>query len=528
MNTTRRTIIKSSLLTTSSFSLPIGIRTNAADDLYMSSKIDHDSVAKKLRAIALNKASELGSDYADVRFIYKRGMQVRLLNGFTCEESLGVAIRVLVQGYWGFCCTPIWSEESVHKAVQLAYSQARGNAQGPPREIDQSWYTAAGETGEWIMPIKVDPFKKNPYEFEDYIWGLFAFIQNFPKATVSYALGMSFSENNSWFGSTSGILQYQRTYATSGEAGFMLKYGSNPRFDVETLPISGVGYELFTDQDLYTQLRAGFDEALELSTLALEPVDVGRYHILLPGVGAASLLGSTLGAALELDRIVGVEANAGGTSYIQNPAEELGGFKIAVPSFNVDYNRDEAGAIGTRRWDDEGTPCSKGKLVEDGVIKKAFSDKEMKFHVQSLEQVAFGNSIASDFTIAPVIRPGNMTIKGQSLGTAGLRDLIREVDNGIYFRTSSAGLDFQMTSGMIVGDVYGIKRGRLISRILNAGCWFRSTEIWNNIEAIGSSQSQQRTAVTLYKGEPPSISSSSVTSPAILFKNATIIDTTRK
>lgn len=527
---TRRNIFKTSLITASSFLLPKGLKARSVDDLYGSGHINHSVLADRLRGIALEKAQSLGGDYADVRLLYKKELNIKLLNKFMLGESLSASVRVLVDGYWGFCCTPIWNESSVITAVELAYNQAKGNSQGPPREIDMSLYTAPGESGEWIMPIKTDPFTRSPYEFEDYIWGLFAFIQNFPGETTSYALSMDFEVNNVWFGSTNGARQFQRMFSTSGSAGFLFERSrfNKIRFDAETLQASGMGYELFTDQDLYTQLREGFEEALELSKLPVKPVDVGRFDMLVPGSGTAELLGRTIGAAVEMDRIMGVEANAGGTSYIQDPANELGRFKLGPSGLKIDYQRDEAGAMGTRKWDDEGSRCSKGTLVEDGVIRRAFSNKEMQVHVRSPEQVAPGNALVGHYTSAPFVSPANMIMAADATNARTIKEMIKDVEKGIYFRTASAGLDFQMISGMITGDIYEIKDGTLISRVTGGGCWFKTTELWNKIIAMGSTESQRRMGITFSKGIPVGSCAVSITAPAVLFTDSTLIDITRK
>ncbi len=528
MLSTRRDILKASSFAASSLILPRGIRAQSVGGLYEKSNTDHSLIAEKIRAVALNRAKEIGCDYADIRLLYRRSLKIMTANGFDHIETLGLAMRTLVNGYWGFCCAPIWSEESVLKAIDLAYGQAKGNSQGPAREIDISLYRETGESGEWIMPVKIDPFERNPYEFRDYIDGVLAFIRNFPIDTSRYQVGMDFVVNNVWFGATNGSMQFQRTYASSGKLGFMIMNGSRPEYTLETLPLSGMGYELFTDQDIYSTLREGFDELIELSELPVQPVEVGRYYTLIPGAGAANLLGRTLGAAVELDRIVGAEANAGGTSYIQNPAEELGSFKFGPSFLNVDYEREHSAGIGTRYWDDEGVRCSKGALVESGLVKKAFSDREMRAYISSSDQIATGNFIASDHSTAPSVRFANLVVRPNLSGSGSVKDMIKNIDRGVFFRSSNVGLDFQMKNGMITGDAYEVRNGRLTSRILGAGCWFNSTELWNNLELIGSDISQQRTAISAYKGEPASIASSSVISPAVLFKDAAIVDTTRK
>lgn len=528
MELSRRNVIKGAATAISLSAIPRSLRAAPIEELYHSDTVDHDGLAKKYRSLLLNEARRLKCDYADVRLSYKRDIKVRMINPFRINEMLGLSVRVLKNGYWGFCCTPIWSEKQALLAVSLAHNQAEGNSQGPVREVDLSRYTSEGEKGEWIMPIEVDPFKKNLYEFQDYYRGVQSFISQFPITTDNYGINMDFSVSEIWFGATNGAEQYQRLYSSGGSAGFRILTGSNARFDLETLPLSGKGFELFTGQDLYSQLRDGFDETLEYCKLPSQPVNIGRYTILLPGSGAAHLLGNTIGAAVELDRIMGVESNNGGTSFIQQPNDELGAFRIGPDTMRVDYDRSDPGAVGTRRWDDEGVVCSEGTLVSQGKIQKVFTDRELASALKSPQLEAAGNCIAPDPTIAPAVRPSNMVMANPNRSSVSVQDMIRDIDKGYFFRKSYSALDYQVINGMISGEIYEIVNGRLMSRVMGAGCWFKSTEIWNNVELVGPAGTQQRIAVGMEKGEPSSTDYFSVTAPAIVFKDAAIIDTTRK
>lgn len=526
---TRRNILRASIGAAIS-SLPFNSSRGGivANDLFNLNQVDHNELALRLRQIALDKAVSLGCDYADIRFIYQKDMKVDTFVGFTRQESLSVSVRVIVNGYTGFCITPLWDEMAIIQAVELAYNQAKGNAIGPDRDLDISSYTTRGESGDWLMPVEIDPFEKNPYEFEDYLSGLTAFVLKFPKDLEGGQCNMKFMSRECWFGSTNGSEQFQRLYQTSGNLGWRIRYGSQAGFSLRTLPPSGMGYELFTGQDLYSQLRAGFDEALPLCDLSFQPVDIGRFNIILPGYAVGSLLGYTIGAAIELDRIVGVEANGSGTSYIQMPETELGAFRVGSSSLNVTYDRSEQGSVGTRRWDDEGVASRDGSLIEQGVIMRAFADREMRSYVDREDQLASGNYLCSDPTIIPAVRMSNMRMTPAPNGYSSVMECIRDTEHGLFFRSINVGLDFQMISGILTGEVYEIKEGRLISRINDAGCWFKSTELWNNMTSVGGDASVFRAGVAVRKGEPSSEEFSNVSAPCAVFSDATVIDLSRR
>lgn len=524
MSITRRDYLKASVITVST----TGIRWDGTvNDLYNKSELDHDKLATIYRDVALNLAADLGSDYADVRLTYTKMFSPVGPYKFINSEFVITSIRVLVKGYWGYSCTSIWSEKSVIQAVHQAYDLAKAASKGPAREINLDLYKKPGESGSWIMPVRIDPFSLNPYELLDYRHGLYQFIYKMPRYKIeSPHVKMDFMVSDKWFGATNGSRQFQRIYRSSGSASFSILTGYGIGVDLETLPISGLGYELFVGQDLYGQLAEEYDKAIELAKVPIQPIEVGRYNVLLTGSGVGSLFGATLGPALELDRIIGAEANAGGTSFIAEP-DDIGTLKVGDTGFNVEYERSVDGSAGTRRWDDEGAVTTSGLLIENGIVKRAFSDREMMAYLKSENSAAAGNSICGDPTISPSVRISNLSIGSLDNSFSSIEELVKEMGDGIYFRRAGAAADFQLSTGLLSGDAYQVKNGKIVGRP-SGGWWFKTSEIWNNIIAMGSSKSVQRIGFSYKKGEPVSHSDCSISAPAMLFQDATIIDVTRK
>lgn len=525
MKLNRREALKSSILLASASAFAPSVRNLNAETLFESSKSDLAGKADKLRTLIIEHAKSLGCDFVDCRFTYLRDMSVQLLTRFTAEESLIMGVRILVNGYWGYCCTPEWDEKNALHIVRLAHQQALGNSKGPPREIDSSVFQQPDESGEWIMPVKHDPFERNPYEFMDYLWGAFHFISRFPDRTALYRLSMNFNSLENWYGSSNGAVQYQKMYLSSGNLGFELPQAYKARFDIE-LPKAGVGYELFTDKDHFSRLREGLDEARELSRIPPSPVDIGRFPIVLTGAGTGAVMSGSIASAVELDRILGYEANAGGTSYIQDPVSEAGSLKLGTSLLNIDSNRDEPGGAATRRWDDEGSTTVRDSIIRNGVLNKVLTDKEMSNMAPG--KTIGGNATSTDARFPIAVRPGNMVMRHDSSDTTRLSDLIGDIDKGLYFRSAGFGLDYQLIDGMITGEVFGINKGKLVSRLLGAGCMFKSTEIWKNLVRLGGTPTVVRTGAELPKGEPATSMAFSVTAPAAVLEEVAVIDITRK
>ena len=85
---------------------------------------------KALADIALNRAEILGATYADARVIDTRERLVSTRNGtvgnVASSESLGIGIRVIAGGAWGFAATDDLTPPSIEAAATRAIStQAR-------------------------------------------------------------------------------------------------------------------------------------------------------------------------------------------------------------------------------------------------------------------------------------------------------------------------------------------------------------------------------------------------------------------
>src|SRR5690606_31659789 len=94
---------------------------------------------------------------------------------------------------------------------------------------------------------------------------------------------------------------------------------------------AGVGWELYTGhQPLEEPLRRLVEELKEDAALPTMPVEVGRYDTVVDPLMMATLVDATLGRATQLDRALGYEANANGTSYLNDPVAMLGTYRVGA------------------------------------------------------------------------------------------------------------------------------------------------------------------------------------------------------
>ncbi len=117
---------------------------------------------KRMSDIALNAAKAKGATYADARI-------GRYLNQFiTAEEkrvsnivnteSVGIGIRVIANGTWGFAATSDISPDSIAKTAEQAVAVAKANSKFQTDPVILAPVTGVGEVS-WQTPIVKNAFE---------------------------------------------------------------------------------------------------------------------------------------------------------------------------------------------------------------------------------------------------------------------------------------------------------------------------------------------------------------------------------
>src|SRR5580700_11473433 len=113
-----------------------------------------------LEALDAATATQTRVAYADTRVMEIRDRQVSTKNGkaghVSSGVSMGLAIRVLADGCWGFAATDDLTREGVHAAAALALEIARAGTLAKKAGV-----TLAPEDkyeAEWVSPFRIDPF----------------------------------------------------------------------------------------------------------------------------------------------------------------------------------------------------------------------------------------------------------------------------------------------------------------------------------------------------------------------------------
>lgn len=539
-NYTRRTLIKAgtTLAALSSIVAPppplgamvrSGARISSVEPIF---SLFDDPNVKVLSDAALNAAREAGATYADIRLTHTFRRAIERY-GVWDSESMTLGVRTLVDGYWGFASSPIWTTDETVRLAKAAVENARVNTLGKSRIIELAPVTAS-TNGHWSTPIVNDPFVTSEDEIGDFIVGLLYFIQKLPNVT-SPRTRAEFVKQDKVFASTANQFVTQRLYQTAGVVSFGVKSenGRGKAVNIDTITPAGLGFEYWRDRPLRDEIVARHEEATNDLQLPLKPVDVGRYPLVFDAPSVAGFVNSTIGSATELDRAIGDEANAGGTSYITDPLAMLGTLKVGGQMLTISANRTEAAGAATVKWDDEGVTPGEFTLVKDGVLADMQTNREgagwlkEEYAKRNLPFASHGCAYAPEALYSPLTHCANLQMQPAETD-ATFETLIADMSNGLAIKRVGIDMDFQQMTGYGFGETFEIKNGKRVAEIANAGFLFRTQELWNALMAVGGTASRRRFGLSAIKGQPEQLGVRSVTAPPIAVKELSVIDTTRK
>lgn len=495
---------------------------------------------------AVDAARAAGAVYADARFTrttQERFNMTGSIFGSQFDRVVGVGVRALVNGYWGFAASAEWTVDDVTRLAREAVAQAKENAKGPPRTVELG--TLPVVKGRWATPITYDPFTQisleEKFDFIEY-WKYVAGQANLEFPFDGMGSLLSFTRHERVVATSEGSVVTQTLYETGGnfKVTTINVMGSGLPIDIEHIDFAGKGWELFLDAKLEDQFVTGREEAIVRAKARAQPITVGRYTLVCDGATMASIVDRTLGVATQLDRAMGYEANAGGTSFITDPLANVGQIQLAVPLITLTANRSAPTQLATVHWDDECVAPRDVELVKDGILMDFQTTREQAAWLAPYYQRR-GKPIASDGYAGAqsahyitMQQPPNFAL-APSTGTVQVTDLIANVNNGIFLEKGALGqMDAQARNGLLFGRMRKIKNGRLGPSIVGGVIQVHTQSFWQQVRAIGGVSTQGLYGApeggdTGFKGQPEQfLASHTITAPAALITDQAVINPARK
>lgn len=495
-----------------------------------------DPRLKPLVQRALDSARSAGAQHVDVRLTHTRIRRYRI-GSLPVEdaESITVGVRALIDGYWGFASGPVWSTDEMVRLGREASLQAKTNALGKPRVVDLAVAPLVRD-GHWTMPVVVDPFTVHPSQVSDMMDGVMVYAARQPYCRGGQ-MAAEFVMQEKAFGTSDGSYYTQRTYRSGGVCAVSYQDAQGRRGDggTDLLSPAGMGYELFNEAELRDDVDRILEDIRADLELPVKPIDVGRFDVVMSAHATAQLLDGTIGAATEVDRVFGYEANAGGTSYLNDPMAMLGTYSVGSSALSVQGNRNDPRGVATVAWDDEGVVPEAFPIVSNGVFVDLQTTREGAgwltdyYKTSGRPMRSHGCANAPAAIDAPMSHTANLVMTPASTSET-YDSLVSNLDKGIAFKKMIINMDFQQLNGLAYdpGWCYEVTKGKKTARLIKAGLLFRAPELWKSLQALGGSDSVRTYGLSGSKGQPSQTTYHSVSAVPARFEKMTVIDVQRK
>ncbi|MBI4467028.1 MAG: TldD/PmbA family protein [Acidobacteria bacterium] len=433
---------------------------------------------------ALDTATARGAGYADVRVLDACTRTLSTKNGkvgtVSESESLGLGVRVIAEGAWGFAATDQLTREAIDSTAARAVSIARASARVKKKDV-----VLAPEqkiAAVWRTPIEKDPFAVSLDAMMKLLFRADEEMRRVPRVTLAEA-SMSFTRLEQLFVSTVGS-EIRQTKTYSG-AGIVATSFADNEIQKRSYPNSfggqhaTAGYELVERLELVENARRVAEQAVALHQADKCPE--GRRTIILDSSQLALQIHESIGHPIELDRVLGTEANFAGMSFLT--LDQLGKLRYGSEIVNVvaDARLEHGPGLGTFGYDDEGVPAQCIDIIKDGRFVGYLSSRETAPAI-GLDRSG-GTMRAESWNRIPLIRMTNVSLLP---GSWKLADLLADTEDGICFETNrSWSIDdrryhFQFGTE-IAWEIKGGKKARMLKNPSYSGI---TTEFWNSCDAI--------------------------------------------
>jgi len=441
---------------------------------------------KELASRALNVCNAAGAQYAEARVVDERQRALATKNGkigtASDAESLGIGIRVLADGAWGFAATEDMTHAGVETAAARALEIARASA--TVKEKDVQLAPEKSYVDDWTSPCKIDPFSISIEQNLDLLMKIDAELRAVEGVTLAET-NINFRRYEQWFYNTEGSDIHQLIHQTG--AGYAAYSFEGSEIQKRSYPNSfggqwqNKGFELIEELALLENAKRIAEECVALLKAPQAPE--GRATIVLDSSQLGLQIHESIGHPIELDRVLGYEANFAGTSFLT--LDKLDHLQYGTPLVKVVADATEAHGpgLGTFAYDDEGVQAQCVPIITNGQFKGYLSSRDMAALIG--RKRSGGNLRAESWNRVPIVRMTNVSLLPQPNGP-GFDELIASTDDGIYMQTNrSWSIDdkrYNFQFGCeIAWEIKGGKLGRMLKNPSYSGI---TTEFWNSMDAL--------------------------------------------
>ncbi|GAB3713407.1 TldD/PmbA family protein [Mariniluteicoccus flavus] len=493
-------------------------------------RVDERFASLPLEALAdaaLQRAKDLGAEHADVR-IERLEQGSRVVRDGRLESAndgvvLGLAVRVVHQGAWGFAsgitltsgAAATIAEQSVATA-RVAASLGGASVELAPEPVHR---------GEWVSAYAVNPFSVSE---SDRVGRLVELSRALLDADGVDHVDASvlFQQENKFYADLAGTSTLQQRVRIHPEF-TAVSIGDHGFASMRTLaPPVGRGWEYLTGTGWDFDAEVAAIPALLAEHAAAPSVEAGAYDLVIEPSNLWLTIHESIAHGTELDRALGYEAAYAGTSFAT--FDQLNSLAYGSEALNVTGDRVTPHGLATIGWDDEGVAAQTFDIVRDGTLVGYQLNRQMA------RELGFGRSNGCAFADSPghipLQRMPNVSVAADPDGPS-VAELIGRVERGLYVvGDKSWSIDMQRYNFQFTGQrFFRIENGELAGQVRDVAYQATTTEFWGSMEAVGGPETYLLAgAMNCGKGQPGQVAAVSHGTPAALFRGINVLNTTQE
>ena len=494
-------------------------------------RVDDDFIALPRQAIAdaaLSAAESAGATYADVRIHAITTEVVQLRDGeletAVVDREIGLAVRVIVDGTWGFAShaeiDPAVAADTARRAVAVATTLAPLNAERIELAPEPVYRDVS-----WVSAYRIDPFAVPAADkiavLAEYSGRLLA-----ADGVDHVSAGVHTAKEQTFYADTFGSsITQQRVRVLPTLEAVTVDAAAGTFDSMRTLaPPTAQGWEVLAGDEIWNWS----DELAALPSLLAEKakapgVTPGPTDLVIDPTNLWLTIHESIGHATEYDRAIGYEAAYAGTSFAT--PDKLGTMRYGSPVMNVTADRTVDFGLASIGFDDEGVRAQSWDLVRDGIFVGYQLDRVFAPRLGVAR--SNGCSYADSPHHVPIQRMANVSLQ-PATGDISTEDLIARVDDGVYIvGDKSWSIDMQRYNFQFTGQrFYRIRNGRLDGQLRDVAYQSTTTDFWGAMEAVGGPSTWRLGgAFNCGKAQPGQVAAVSHGCPSALFRGINVLNT---
>ena len=419
-------------------------------------------------AKVVDAGQKLGAEYVDVlaQRLFTTTLTIKDSRVEAVKKGIenGAAVRVFVNGAWGFASMGTLENRSLINSVAEAYKMAKAAS----LQVKTPGKLADSRTVEAKVTVKPkkDPKEVSMKEKIDLLLAEDRTIFDYDKRIKSCTINYMDIAKTDYFTNSFG------TYIEQGKLYLLLmSVATAKEADILTISHDLIGY------------TSGF-EVFDTETPEVIGCRVAKRAV--DQLKAKKPKGGTFPAVIG-PKVIGIFAHEAFGHLAEADLTLSGsvlidklGKKVASEKVTIYDDGTLDGAFGSFKYDDEGVPTQKTTLIKNGEIVGLMHNLETahKFGTKPT-----GNARAEDFRYEPIIRMRNTYLAS---GDQSFEELLEEIKFGYYikdYRGGQANLDGTFQVG--VQEAYEIVDGELGRPVRNVSFSGNTLETLHKVDALG-------------------------------------------